>query len=49
MQFREVPFDDTQLAEQAKLPMSERLELALSWNQFAGGIAGTALRAIGDR
>jgi transcriptional regulator with XRE-family HTH domain len=33
---RDVPFADTQLAEQAKLPMSERLELALSRNKFAG-------------
>jgi transcriptional regulator with XRE-family HTH domain len=46
---REVPFDDTQRAQQAKLPMSERLELALSWNRFAGGIAGKALGALDNR
>jgi transcriptional regulator with XRE-family HTH domain len=46
---RDVPFDDTQLAQRAKLPMSERLELALSWNRFAGEIAGKALRALDDR
>jgi transcriptional regulator with XRE-family HTH domain len=46
---RDIPFDHRQLAQQAKLPMSERLELALSWNKFAGGIAGKALRALDDR
>jgi transcriptional regulator with XRE-family HTH domain len=46
---REIPFDDTQLAQRVKLPMNERLELALSWNRFAGGIAGNALRALDDR
>lgn len=45
---RAVPFDDEQLAAQARLPMAERLELALSWNRFAGEIAGKALEAFTD-
>jgi hypothetical protein len=28
--------------------MGSRLELALSWNQFAGEIAGKALQAVRD-
>jgi transcriptional regulator with XRE-family HTH domain len=46
---REVPFEDAQLAEQLKLPMSERLELAVSWDRLAGEIAGKALKALNDR
>lgn len=45
---RGVPFDDDQLTSQAQRPMSSRLELALSWNQFAGEIAGKALQALRD-
>jgi hypothetical protein len=44
-----VPFEDAQLEEQAALPMTERLELALSWDRFAGEIAGTALKALHER
>jgi transcriptional regulator with XRE-family HTH domain len=43
---RGVPFDDAQLGEQARLGMSERLELASSWNRFAGEIRGTALKPL---
>jgi transcriptional regulator with XRE-family HTH domain len=43
---RGVPFEDAQLAEQARLAMGERLELASSWNRFAGEIAGKALEAL---
>ncbi len=43
---RGVPFEDAQLTEQASLPMSDRLELALSWNRFAGAITGAAVRAL---
>ena len=46
---RAVPFEDTQLAEQASLPMARRLELALSWDRFAGEIAGKALKALHER
>jgi transcriptional regulator with XRE-family HTH domain len=46
---RAVPFEDAQLEEQAALPMTERLELALSWDRFAGEIAGTALKALHER
>ena len=46
---RAVPFEDAQLAEQVALPMAERLELALSWDRFAGEIAGQALRALHER
>ncbi len=43
---REVPFEDAQLAEQTALAMGDRLELALSWDQLAGEIAGKALTAL---
>jgi transcriptional regulator with XRE-family HTH domain len=45
---REIPFEPGQLAEQASLPISDRLELAVSWNEFAGEIAGKALPALRD-
>jgi transcriptional regulator with XRE-family HTH domain len=45
---RGVPFDDDQLINQAQRPMASRLELALSWDQFAGEIAGKALQALRD-
>ncbi len=45
---RGVPFEDAQLAEQARLSMGERLELAVSWNRFAGEITGAALKALRD-
>lgn len=45
---RPVPFHDDQLARQAQRAMGSRLELALSWDQFAGEIAGKALRALRD-
>jgi transcriptional regulator with XRE-family HTH domain len=45
---RQVPFDDDQLARQARLPMGSRLQLALSWDRFAGEIAGKALQALRD-
>jgi transcriptional regulator with XRE-family HTH domain len=43
---REVPFEDAQLAEQASMPMPERLELASSWNRLAGELAGQAAKAL---
>ena len=43
---RGVPFEDAQLAEQARLVMAERLELASGWNRFAGEIRGKALKAL---
>jgi transcriptional regulator with XRE-family HTH domain len=46
---REVPFEDAQLAEQAALAMRDRLELAISWDRFAGEIAGKALKALNER
>jgi transcriptional regulator with XRE-family HTH domain len=46
---REVPFEDAQLAEQAALAMGDRLELAISWDRFAGEIAGKALKALDER
>jgi transcriptional regulator with XRE-family HTH domain len=45
---RDVPFEDDQLAEQAALDVSQRLELASSWNRFAGEISGKALKALHD-
>lgn len=45
---RGVPFEDAQLAEQARLSMSDRLELAISWDRFAGEITGAALKALHD-
>jgi transcriptional regulator with XRE-family HTH domain len=46
---RAVPFEDAQLAEQAALTMGDRLELAVSWDRFAGEIAGKALKALDER
>ncbi|HEV3053396.1 MAG TPA: helix-turn-helix transcriptional regulator [Solirubrobacteraceae bacterium] len=46
---RAVPFEDDQLAEQAALPMAQRLELAVSWDRFAGEIAGKALKALHEQ
>jgi transcriptional regulator with XRE-family HTH domain len=46
---RAVPFEDAQLAEQSTLPMAQRLELAISWDRFAGEIAGTALKALHEQ
>jgi transcriptional regulator with XRE-family HTH domain len=46
---RALPFEDAQLAEQAALPMCDRLELAISWDRFAGEIAGKALKALNER
>ena len=43
---RAVPFDEDQLAGQARRPMADRLQLALSWDRFAGEIAGKALEAL---
>ncbi len=45
---REVPFDDAQLAEQASMPIAERLQLASSWNRLAGELTGTAAKALSD-
>jgi hypothetical protein len=45
----DVGFEDAQLAEQAKLAMGNRLELAISWDRFAGEIAGRALKALDER
>jgi transcriptional regulator with XRE-family HTH domain len=46
---RAVPFEDAQLAEQATLAIGNRLELAISWDRFAGEIAGRALKALDER
>lgn len=45
---REVPFDQDQLAGQARRPIQDRLEIALGWDLFAGEIAGKALAALSD-
>jgi transcriptional regulator with XRE-family HTH domain len=45
---REVPFEEAQLAEQLRLPIARRLEMALSWDRLAGSIAGRALQALQD-
>lgn len=45
---RGVPFEDAQLAEQARLSMRDRLELAIGWDQFAGEITGSALKTLRD-
>ena len=42
---REVPFDSDQLAAQGAYSMAERLERALSWNQFASEITAAGARA----
>lgn len=44
-----LPFEEAQLVEQAKLSMSERLELAISWNELASEISGKALKALDER
>jgi hypothetical protein len=46
---RAVPFEHAQLAEQSTLAMGDRLELAISWDRFAGEIAGKALKALDER
>jgi transcriptional regulator with XRE-family HTH domain len=45
---REVPFEEAQLAEQAAMPMADRLQLASSWNRLAGEIIGLAAKALRD-
>ncbi len=45
---RELPFEEAQLAEQVRLPIARRLELALSWDHLAGSISGRALEALKD-
>jgi transcriptional regulator with XRE-family HTH domain len=45
---REVPFEAAQLDEQLRLPIEQRLELALGWDRFAGAIHGRALEALLD-
>lgn len=45
---RALPFEEGQLAEQARLTMSDRLELALSWNRLASELSGKALAALRD-
>jgi hypothetical protein len=45
---REVPFEEVQLAEQAAMPMADRLVLASSWNRLAGEITGLAAQALRD-
>ena len=45
---REVPFEDAQLAEQARLSVATCLELAASWNRLAGEITGRAAKALDD-
>lgn len=44
---RGVPFEDAQLTERQLLPTGERLALSISWNRFAGEIAGKAAEALG--
>jgi len=43
---REVPFEEAQLLERARMPIGDRLRLAISWNKFAGEIAGKAAEAL---
>jgi len=45
---RGVPFEDAQLAERQRLPIGDRLTLSISWNRFAGEIAGKAAEALLD-
>lgn len=45
---RQVPFEEAQLAEQAAMPMADRLVLASSWNRLAGEITGLAAQALRD-
>lgn len=45
---RQVPFEEAQLAEQAAMPMADRLALASSWNRLAGEMTGVAARALRD-
>jgi transcriptional regulator with XRE-family HTH domain len=49
MRPREVPFEDAQLYESVRTPLPRRFELAVSWNRFAGEIAGTGLKALRER
>ena len=45
---REVPFEEAQLRERARMAIGDRLRLAISWNKFAGEIAGKAAEALRD-
>lgn len=45
---REVPFEDAQLAERQLMTIGDRLALSISWNRFAGEIAGKAAEALPD-
>jgi transcriptional regulator with XRE-family HTH domain len=44
---RVVPFEDAQLDERKRLPISDRLALSISWNRLAGEITGKAAEALG--
>jgi transcriptional regulator with XRE-family HTH domain len=46
---RAVPFEDAQLGARARRPASERLELAIGWNEFAGEVAVAGARARDGR
>lgn len=46
---RGVPFEHAQLTERARMPMSDRLSLSASWNEFAGEIALAGAKARGER
>ena len=46
---RAVPFDDEQLRASVRRCASERLELAVGWNEFAGEIAVAGARAREQR
>ena len=45
---REVPFEEAQLLERVRMPIGDRLRLAISWNKFAGEIAGKASDVLCD-
>ena len=45
---RAVPFEEAQLLERARMPIGDRLRLAISWNKLAGEIAGKAAEALRD-
>ena len=45
---RGVPFEEAQLAERRRLGMADQLALSISWNRFAGEIAGKATQALTD-
>ncbi len=46
---REVAFDESQLAEQAAMPVGDRLLLASNANRLAGAMTGAAARALAGR